>query len=67
MGVTLGIGLGLHGPHEPPTDDIFRIGHMGHLNPHMLLGTLACVEAGLKALQIPHTSGGVEAANAAFM
>lgn len=67
LGVTLGVGLGLHGPHEQPTDDIFRIGHMGHLNPHMLLGTLACVEAGLKALQIPHNSGGIEAAHAALV
>ncbi len=67
MGVTLGIGLGLHGPHEQPTDDIFRIGHMGHLNPHMLLGTLACVEAGLEALQIPHGKGGVSAAHAALL
>ena len=27
---------------------------MGHLNPPMILGTLATVDAGLKALKIPH-------------
>ena len=42
-GVTLGIGLSVPGV-DP--DSVFRIGHMGHLNPPMLLGTLATIEAG---------------------
>lgn len=58
-GVTLGIGLSVPGV-DP--EGIFRIGHMGHLNPPMLLGTLATIEAGLRALGIPHGAGGVGAA-----
>jgi alanine-glyoxylate transaminase/serine-glyoxylate transaminase/serine-pyruvate transaminase len=57
-GLTLGIALTTEGEDEA---SIFRIGHMGHLNPPMLLGALATIEAGLLALAIPHRSG-VEAA-----
>ena len=60
-GVTLGLGLGVPGV-DP--DSIFRIGHMGHLNPPMLLGTLATVEAGFRALGIRHGPGGAAAAGA---
>jgi alanine-glyoxylate transaminase/serine-glyoxylate transaminase/serine-pyruvate transaminase len=60
-GVTLGIGLNVAGV-DP--DSIFRIGHMGHLNPPMLLGTLATIEAGFRALGIAHGAGGVTAAGA---
>jgi alanine-glyoxylate transaminase/serine-glyoxylate transaminase/serine-pyruvate transaminase len=62
-GVTLGIGLSVAGV-DP--DSIFRIGHMGHLNPPMLLGTLATIEAGLLALGIRHGAGGVAAAAASI-
>lgn len=58
-GLTLGIGLSAPGI-DP--EGLFRIGHMGHLNPHMLLGTLATIEAGLGALGIAHGAGAVEAA-----
>jgi alanine-glyoxylate transaminase/serine-glyoxylate transaminase/serine-pyruvate transaminase len=55
-GVVLGVGLGdLDGK-------AFRIAHMGHTNAPMVLGTLGAVEMGLKALSIPHGSGGVQAA-----
>jgi alanine-glyoxylate transaminase/serine-glyoxylate transaminase/serine-pyruvate transaminase len=55
-GVILGVGLGeLSGTS-------FRIAHMGHVNAPMVLGTLGAVEMGLKALAIPHGSGGVQAA-----
>jgi alanine-glyoxylate transaminase/serine-glyoxylate transaminase/serine-pyruvate transaminase len=55
-GVVLGVGLGaLDGKG-------FRIAHMGHINAPMLLGTLGATEVGLKALAIPHGSGGVQAA-----
>ena len=37
---------------------------MGHLNPPMLLGALATIEAGLVALDIPHGQGGSAAAAA---
>jgi alanine-glyoxylate transaminase/serine-glyoxylate transaminase/serine-pyruvate transaminase len=53
-GVTLGLGIGgLPG---------FRIAHMGHINAPMILGTLGCVELGLKTLGIPHGHGGLQAA-----
>jgi alanine-glyoxylate transaminase/serine-glyoxylate transaminase/serine-pyruvate transaminase len=55
-GVVLGVGLGAL------EDKSFRIAHMGHCNAPMVLGTLGAVEMGLKALAIPHGSGGVQAA-----
>lgn len=61
-GVTLGIGLGMAEPHEPAYADYLRIGHMGHVNAHMVLGVLGSMEAGMAALGIPHGRGGVEAA-----
>ena len=54
--VILGVGLG------ELTGKAFRIAHMGHCNAPMVLGTLGAVEMGLKALGIPHGSGGVQAA-----
>ncbi|MDH2357709.1 aminotransferase class V-fold PLP-dependent enzyme [Bradyrhizobium sp. SSUT112] len=55
-GVVLGIGISnLQGR-------AFRIAHMGHVNAPTILGTLGVVEIGLKALQIPHGKGGVDAA-----
>ena len=62
-GLTLGIGLNLV-PSGPANENIFRIGHMGHLNPHSLLGTLACIETGLNVLQPGSVGKGVEAASA---
>lgn len=61
-GVTLGIGLGMADPGDPASDAFFRLGHMGHLNAHMVLGVLGVIEAGLTALDIPHGSGALEAA-----
>ncbi|MEM9010420.1 MAG: aminotransferase class V-fold PLP-dependent enzyme [Pseudomonadota bacterium] len=64
-GLTLGVGLGLSGPTKGSrTPGLFRIGHMGHLNPPMLLGTLATIEAGMKALGIPHGDGALSGAAA---
>ncbi|TNC51831.1 aminotransferase class V-fold PLP-dependent enzyme [Rubellimicrobium rubrum] len=56
-GVTLGIGLG-----REPADAFFRIGHMGHVNAHMVLGVLGAIEAGLGALNIARGPGALEAA-----
>ncbi len=53
--VTLGIGLG-------QTVNAFRIGHMGHINPPMLLGTLGSIEMALTRMNAPFSAGGVEAA-----
>ncbi|MBR2655076.1 MAG: alanine--glyoxylate aminotransferase family protein [Loktanella sp.] len=57
-GLTLGIGLG-----RAPADGYFRIGHMGHVNAHMIMGALGTIDAGLKALDIPHGRGALEAAS----
>jgi len=64
-GLTLGIGLNLD-PSGNPTDSLFRIGHMGHLNPHSLLGTIGCIETGLNALLPDKVKGGIEAACEVF-
>lgn len=63
-GLTLGIGLGLAEPGKSSWNNVMRIGHMGHLNPVMLLGALGTIDAGLKALKIPHGSGALDAASA---
>lgn len=60
-GVTLGIGLGM-AEDGTTSDGYFRIGHMGHVNAHMVLGVLASIDAGLSALQIPHGAGALDAA-----
>ena len=39
-----------------------RIGHMGHINAVMILGTLSAIELGLSSLGIAHGKGGVQAA-----
>jgi alanine-glyoxylate transaminase/serine-glyoxylate transaminase/serine-pyruvate transaminase len=57
-GLTLGIGLG-----RDPEGDYFRIGHMGHLSGHMIMGALGTIDAGLKALNIPHGRGALDAAS----
>ncbi len=54
VGVTLGIGLGMAEPDDPSGQGFFRLGHMGHVNAHMVLGLLGTMEAGLTALRIPH-------------
>jgi alanine-glyoxylate transaminase/serine-glyoxylate transaminase/serine-pyruvate transaminase len=41
---------------------VFRIGHLGDMNPAMALGALAGVEAALRVQGIPFGHGGVEAA-----
>ena len=41
---------------------LFRIGHIGHFNDLMLMGTLSGVEMGLDLAKVPHRAGGVVAA-----
>jgi alanine-glyoxylate transaminase/serine-glyoxylate transaminase/serine-pyruvate transaminase len=41
---------------------VFRIGHLGHFNELMLMGTLSGIEMGLALAKVPHQSGGVLAA-----
>ena len=64
-GVTLGSPLGMAEPGDPVYDDWLRIGHMGHVNAHMVLGVLATMEAGMTALGVPHGAGALDAATAA--
>lgn len=58
MGVILGVGLG-----RSPSSAYLRFGHMGHVNGQMVMGFLGAVDAGLKALGIPHGKGALEAAS----
>jgi alanine-glyoxylate transaminase/serine-glyoxylate transaminase/serine-pyruvate transaminase len=60
--VTLGIGLGMAEPDDPAWHGFFRLGHMGHVNMHMVLGMLASVNAGMMALGVPHAAGALDAA-----
>ncbi len=54
--MSLGTGL------SKLADKIFRIGHLSDFNDLTLLETLAGVEMGLSLTDIPHESGGVQAA-----
>jgi len=62
LGLTLGISLGMAAPGDPAWHGHFRLGHMGHVNGHMILGMLGGIEAGLCALDIPHGRGALGAA-----
>jgi alanine-glyoxylate transaminase/serine-glyoxylate transaminase/serine-pyruvate transaminase len=57
--VTLGFGLGMAPVGDPKINSYFRIGHMGHLNSHMVLGTLSSLEMGFKKFDIPHGNNGL--------
>jgi alanine-glyoxylate transaminase / serine-glyoxylate transaminase / serine-pyruvate transaminase len=59
-GLTLGVALGEFQGRA------FRVGHMGHLNPPAILGTLGTVEAALSALGAPTGGSGVAAAAASI-
>ncbi len=62
LGLTLGIGLGMAPPGDPAWHGYFRLGHMGHVNGHMIMGLLGGIESGLTALDIEHGAGALEAA-----
>jgi alanine-glyoxylate transaminase/serine-glyoxylate transaminase/serine-pyruvate transaminase len=49
---------------DPRADGFLRVAHMGHVNAHMTLGVLAAMEAGMRALAIPHGAGALDAAAA---
>lgn len=61
-GLTLGKPIGFDTPEFGNGAHAFRIGHMGHMNPPMLLGGLSSLQAGLIACGIAHGAGGVDAA-----
>jgi alanine-glyoxylate transaminase/serine-glyoxylate transaminase/serine-pyruvate transaminase len=52
-GVILGHGIGALARKA------FRVAHMGHVNAPMMLGTLGVIEMALRALDVPHGTGGV--------
>jgi len=57
-GLILGLGIaGIEG---------FRLAHMGHLNPPMILGAIGTIEAGLHAMGVPPANSGVAAAAASI-
>lgn len=64
LGLTLGIGLGMAPAGDPAWHGFFRLGHMGHVNGHMIMGLLGGIQAGLGALDIPHGNGALDAAAA---
>ncbi len=61
-GITLGIGLGLAEPNTPGWDQHFRIGHMGHQNVGMTMAVVGAIDTAMKAQNIPHGDGALEAA-----
>lgn len=66
-GLTLGIGLAMAKPGDPEEDCYFRIGHMGHLNTHMLLGTLSTLQAAFLEFDVPIGHGAMDEAMAALI
>ncbi|MGJ5621154.1 pyridoxal-phosphate-dependent aminotransferase family protein [Sulfitobacter sp. MF3-043] len=62
LGLTLGIGLGMAAPGDPAWHGFFRLGHMGHVNGHMIMGLLGGIEAGMTALNIEHGADALDAA-----
>ena len=62
IGLTLGIGLGMAEPDDPAWHGFFRLGHMGHVNGHMIMGMLGGIEAGMRSLGVAHGKGALDAA-----
>lgn len=60
LGVGIGFGIGLAGIPVPS----FRFGHMGHVNPPMVLGAIGTVEAALTSIGAPIGASGAAAAAA---
>lgn len=59
--LSLGNGLGRL------ADRVFRIGHLGDFNDTALLGVLGAIEMGLVTANVPHRSGGTQAAMRALV
>ena len=55
-GVTLGGGLGRF------EDETIRIGHMGHVNAHTILGYLGAIDVAITSMGLPLPRTGVGAA-----
>ena len=61
-GLELGHGVGFSEKKYLNGKSVCRIAHMGHLNPVMILGAVAAIEAGLAVCEIPFEKGGSTAA-----
>jgi alanine-glyoxylate transaminase/serine-glyoxylate transaminase/serine-pyruvate transaminase len=57
QGAGLTIGRGVLAPEH-----MFRIGHMGHVNPPSVMGTLGTIEAALRSMDAPLGGSGLAAA-----
>ncbi len=60
VGVTLGFGLPVGEIESARPDNLFRIGHMGHVTANGLLGSLGSIETALTSLGIDHGAGALE-------
>ncbi len=65
LGLTLGLGIG-GAADRFGAGGTFRIGHMGHLNPPMLLGTLATLDTVLAGMGVIEPGVGIAAASASL-
>ena len=54
--------MSLGGGLQRLADKVFRIGHMGDISDLMLTASLSGVEMGMAITQMPHTGGGITAA-----
>ncbi|QJF50624.1 pyridoxal-phosphate-dependent aminotransferase family protein [Roseobacter ponti] len=63
LGLTLGIGLGMAPAGDPAWHGYFRLGHMGHVNGHMIMGLLGGIQSGMAALGLEHGRGALDAAS----
>jgi alanine-glyoxylate transaminase/serine-glyoxylate transaminase/serine-pyruvate transaminase len=62
-GLELGVGIGFESEKYMNGDSVFRIAHMGHMNPTMLLSVIASIEMGFLACGVPYRPGGTTAAS----
>ena len=60
LGLTIGISLGFEDDNFLHENSVARIGHMGHTNPHMILGVISCLEVAFKIFNVPHEPCAVE-------
>ena len=60
LGLTVGVSLGFDNEEFLNGNSVARIGHMGHTNPHMILGVISCLEVAFKVFKIPHQASAID-------